>query len=154
MVKLTDNDEAELEGVHLHLADTVVMAAKYTRVDFSVFDGLRSEAEQAQYVEARVSWTMKSMHLKQTDGYGHAVDLVPRVNGKLRWEWVPIYEVARAMRKAANELGVQLIWGGCWQVITGTSADPEELMKQYVTKCLRQGKKVRADGAHFELRVK
>ena len=54
--------------------------------DMSVFDGLRTEAEQRKNIRRGVSWTMNSMHLPQADGLSHAVDLVPYIEGALRWD--------------------------------------------------------------------
>jgi peptidoglycan L-alanyl-D-glutamate endopeptidase CwlK len=42
---------------------------------------------------------MNSRHLIRSDGFGHAVDLVPWINGKPRWEWKPIYHIAAAVRR-------------------------------------------------------
>ena len=106
---------AELEGVHPRLVAVVEHAIKITAVDFSVHDGLRTLEEQREYFRRGVSKTMRSKHLVQSDGYGHAVDLVPWINGKLRWEWEPIYHIAAAVGHAAKEQGVELIWGGNWK---------------------------------------
>lgn len=144
----------ELEGVHPDLVKVVHMAISTTEADFSVHDGLRTEAEQREYVATGVSHTMKSKHLKQADGYGHAVDLVPYINGKLRWEWPPIYKIFKAVREAADKLGVPIRWGGCWQTINTTTSDPEEFIRLYVKKRKAQGKKAFLDGPHFELRLR
>ncbi len=59
---------------------------------------------------------MRSKHLKQPDGYGHAVDLAPLVDGKPSWDWgKPYDDVSGAMKRAAAELGVEIQWGGDWK---------------------------------------
>src|SRR5690349_9518194 len=83
--------------------------ALFFRRAFAVHDGKRTPEEQRILVQSGASQTMKSRHLT-----GHAVDLVPVINGKLRWEWPPIYQIARAMKQAALELSVPIRWGGCW----------------------------------------
>lgn len=82
---LGSKSRAELKGVHPDLVGVVERAIQITTQDFSVHDGLRTEAEQREYVRTGASQTMNSMHRTQADGFGHAVDLVPFINGKLRW---------------------------------------------------------------------
>ena len=105
---------AQLEGVHPLLASVVHRAIKLTTQDFTVQEGLRSIETQRLYVKRGASRTMASKHLKQPDGHGHAVDLVPWLNGQPRWEWSLIWAIAQAVDAAATELKVSLIWGGVW----------------------------------------
>jgi peptidoglycan L-alanyl-D-glutamate endopeptidase CwlK len=105
---------ANLAGVHPDLSRVVKRAILISGQDFGVHEGLRSEATQAEYLRRGVTKTKNSKHLKQTDGFSHAVDLVPYLNGVLRWEWPLIYPIALAMRAAAVEYGVKLRWGGVW----------------------------------------
>jgi peptidoglycan L-alanyl-D-glutamate endopeptidase CwlK len=146
---------AELEGVHPRLQAVVRRAIELTEQDFGVHDGLRTEAEQREYVRRGVSQTMNSKHMKQADGYGHAVDLVPYVNGKLRWEWEPIYVIAAAVNQAARELNVSLRWGGCWDVsfntLQPTPAAMEAAVDAYVGRRRAAGKRSFIDGPHYEL---
>jgi len=144
----------ELEGVHPDLVRVVERAIEITQQDFSVHDGLRTIAEQRRYVEKGVSKTMDSKHLQQKDHYGHAVDLVPYINGKLRWEWDAIYPIARAVRKAATELGVKIRWGGCWRNITGTTLGLKFLRDEYAERRRKQGRRPSLDGPHFEIILK
>ena len=55
-------------------------------LDATVFDGLRTLPEQRENLRRGVSKTLKSKHLPQADGYGHAVDIVPIINGQLAWD--------------------------------------------------------------------
>lgn len=147
---------AELQGVHPRLVQCVHLAIKYTDVDFGVHDGLRTLAEQRNYVARGVSTTLNSKHLPQEDGYGHAVDLVPYINGKLRWEWPPIYRIAAAMHRAATELRVPLRWGGVWdrmfpQDYTGRAVDFEAAVEGYVARRRAMGRRAFLDGPHYEL---
>lgn len=146
---------AELEGVHPKLVDVVKRAIEITEQDFSVHDGLRTVAEQREYVRRGVSKTMNSKHMKQPDGYGHAVDLVPYINGQLRWEWKPIFVIAAAVHQAATELGVALTWGGCWDRnfadIGSTPAEIEKAVNAYVARRRGLGKTAFIDGPHFQM---
>ena len=148
---------AELAGVEPRLVAVVKRAIEITPQDFSVHDGLRTEAEQTNLVRSGASQTMNSMHRKQADGYGHAVDLVPFINGKLRWEWDAIYPIAAAVKFAAAELNVPVRWGGCWQFmsqIKGSTADDlKRAVEAYGAARRRAGKKVFTDGPHFEIPV-
>jgi peptidoglycan L-alanyl-D-glutamate endopeptidase CwlK len=146
---------AELNGVHPRLIKVVERAIELTEQDFGVHDGLRTPAEQQEYVRRGVSQTMNSRHMKQADGYGHAVDLVPYVNGKLRWEWEPIYVIAAAVNQAARELNVSLRWGGAWDLNFLTIQPTPEAMRRavdgYVERRRKAGKRAFIDGPHYEL---
>lgn len=153
---LGNKSRAELVGVHPQLVKLVERAIAITGQDFSVHDGLRTEAEQREYVRRGVSKTMNSKHRKQADGFGHAVDLVPFINGQLRWEWRPIFVIASAVRAAAVELGVDLIWGGVWdrdfETLAGSPKDMEIAVNAYVARRRGVGKTAFIDGPHYELR--
>jgi peptidoglycan L-alanyl-D-glutamate endopeptidase CwlK len=143
-----------LRDAHPDLQDVVRLAIGYSTQDFTVYEALRTIEQQKKYVSAGASWTLKSKHLKQPDGYAHAVDLVPYVNGKLRWEWPLIYPVAAAVRKAAVELQVPIKWGGTWSVINdlpAAEAEIESAVEEYCAECLRNGRRATIDGPHFEL---
>ena len=119
-------------------------------------DGLRTLAEQKRYKARGVSKTLRSKHLRQRDGHGHAVDLVPYINGKLRWEWEPIYEIAAAMHLAAKELGVRLRWGGVWDLVfndmnAATARTAKIAVNAYVGRRREAGRRAFIDGPHFEL---
>lgn len=147
----------ELSGVHPNLVAVVERAIQVTPQDFTVFDGLRSPGEQSAMVASGASTTMNSKHLRQADGFSHAVDLVPWIAGKPRWDWAPIYHIAAATQAAASELGVKLRWGGVWdRAFLDLTPGPEGLRREveaYVRrrKKLRPGKAVFLDGPHYEL---
>lgn len=145
----------ELIGVHPSLVEVVHEAIKTTLVDFSVHDGLRTITEQKEYVRRSVSKTMNSKHMKQSDGFGHAVDLVPYINGKLRWEWRPIYHIAAAVQTSAEKLGVQLCWGGVWDHLLHELPDGADALERavnaYVDRRRKAGKAAFIDGPHYEL---
>ncbi len=103
--------------------------------------------EQERLVARGASKTMESLHLK-----GHAVDLVPYINGKLRWEWPPIYNIAEAVRTAAKERGTPIRWGGAWDVdFTNSEISTEDMVAGYVCRRQCAGKSAFIDGPHFEL---
>ena len=145
--KLGTRSRAELKGVHPDLVAVVERAIQLTVQDFGVHDGTRTLAEQKKFVASGASKTLDSRHLT-----GHAVDLVPFINGQLRWEMEPIYRIADAVRIAANELGIPIRWGGAWDVMLTEETDPpDELVDDYVARRKVAGKKPFIDGPHYEL---
>lgn len=138
---------AEIAGVHPDLVAVVQRALVLSPMDFAVHDGTRTEAEQRELVERGASQTMASRHLT-----GHAVDLVPYVGGKLRWDWPLLYQVAAAVRAAAVEHAVPIRWGGAWDVtLTDTTEEPEAVSAGYAARRRARGRKPFLDGPHFEL---
>jgi peptidoglycan L-alanyl-D-glutamate endopeptidase CwlK len=145
--KLGNRSLKELEGVHADLVAVVKRAIEITVQDFSVHDGIRTLEDQRRLVERGASQTLNSRHIT-----GHAVDLVPYINGRLRWEWDPIYDIAEAVRIAAREKDIPLRWGGAWDVIlTEMDDSPEDLVIDYTARRRRAGKKAFVDGPHYEL---
>jgi peptidoglycan L-alanyl-D-glutamate endopeptidase CwlK len=145
--ELGDSSLREMQGVHPDLVSVVKRAIQLTVQDFAVHDGMRTLEEQKRLVESGASQTLDSRHIT-----GHAVDLVPYVNGKLRWEWDPIHRIADAVRQAARELNVPIRWGGAWDIdFTGSAEHPEDLVADYSARRRRAGKKAFLDGPHYEL---
>lgn len=110
--RLSANSLAKLNGVHPDLVKVVKRAIEITERDFVVTEGLRNITRQKALYNQGATRTMNSRHLT-----GHAVDLVPiDETGKITWEWKPYYfEVEKAMKAAAKELGVKIEWGGDWK---------------------------------------
>jgi len=97
-----------LSGVHPDLVAVVKRAIQITEVDFTVIEGLRSRERQKQLVAKGASKTMNSRHIT-----GHAVDMVP---WPIDWNDLKRFEImADAMKQAAEELGVDVEWGGDWR---------------------------------------
>jgi len=140
------NSEKELFGVDTRLVRAVHRALEISTVDFAVHDGIRTSEEQKKLVAAGASKTMKSKHLD-----GRAVDLVPVINGKLRWEWPAIYPIAMAMKQAAEEQGLSLTWGGVWSRRLEDLSDLEKDVAAYVEERKALGLSAFLDGPHFEI---
>lgn len=103
-----------LKGVHPDLVKVVMRAIELTTVDFTVLEGLRSTERQRTLVDAGASWTLNSRHIT-----GHAVDLGAWVDDQVDWSW-PLYDkIAKAMKTAADELKIKIVWGGSWKVKDG-----------------------------------
>lgn len=153
MYKLGNTSKMRLEGVDPRLAKCVERAIKISKQDFSVHEGVRSLQTQREYVRRGVSQTMNSRHLRQSDGYAKAVDLVPYAGGMLRWEWALIWPIAEAMRTAAIDIGVPIRWGGGWfrlDKIT-TPAGVKRAVDAYAAQCRANRKPAFLDGPHYEI---
>jgi peptidoglycan L-alanyl-D-glutamate endopeptidase CwlK len=98
-----------MHGVHPDLVKVVMRAIKITEVDFGVTEGMRTVEKQREYVARGASKTMKSRHLT-----GHAVDLAAYVGGAVSWDWPHYHKIAAAMKSAAKEHEVAIVWGGDW----------------------------------------
>jgi peptidoglycan L-alanyl-D-glutamate endopeptidase CwlK len=113
MYSLGKQSIAKLDGVHPDLERVVRRAIEITAQDFSVAEGVRSVA-QAQFNAAAGTGVVNSLHIRQPDGYAHAVDLWPL---PLDWRDIPSFErVASAMFQAADELNVLIQWGADWDM--------------------------------------
>lgn len=99
-----------LEGVHPDLVKVVKRAIEITDVDFTVLEGLRDLKRQKVLFAQGATTTLNSRHIT-----GHAVDLGAMVGGSVRWDWPLYHRVADAMKRAAAELNVPIVWGGDWR---------------------------------------
>src|ERR1043166_506704 len=99
---------------HPDLVRVVKRAIGISSVDFGVPEkAWRTLEEQREKVAQGVSKTLHSRHLIQPDGHGHAVDLVPWIDGAFTWQHSsPFYEIARSMQAACKTEAVSLTWGG------------------------------------------
>ncbi len=110
MFKLGKRSIERLQGVHPDLVRVVERAIDLTPVDFTVLEGLRSPERQQTLVASGASQTLNSRHIT-----GHAVDLGAWVDNQVDWSW-PLYtKIANAMKAAATELGIPIVWGGDWK---------------------------------------
>lgn len=131
---------SHLRLVHPALVAVVNHAIQVTEQDFTVVEGVRSVEQMcinygkgrtaaeclikgvpgryAQPGIAKVTWLnhpLQSKHGLNHDGFGHAVDLAPWVNGSIDWNSLPrFHAIAEAMLGAAAALNTPIIWGGSW----------------------------------------
>lgn len=104
---------SRLEGVHpalVRVAQNVLAHA-----DCSIVYGMRTPAEQQILFDQKLSKTLASKHLMQPDGWCHAIDFAPFVNGAIPWDKKHyFYHFAGIVLTVADIQGVQLRWGGDW----------------------------------------
>lgn len=151
--KLSQRSKDRLEGVHPDMAATVRQAIALSNIDFGVSEGVRTLGRQRQLVARGASQTLKSKHLLQEDGYGHAVDLFAYIDGNVDWTLSLYDDIADAMKEAASITGAKLRWGAAWQIddITSWQGTMEEAMNEYIDLRRSQGRRPFIDGPHFEL---
>jgi peptidoglycan L-alanyl-D-glutamate endopeptidase CwlK len=102
---LNERSLNNLQGVHPDLVRVVKRAAE--REPFIVTEGLRNLDRQKKLKSAGKSWTLNSRHLT-----GHAVDVV---DPDARYDIPDMTNIAAAMKGAAKELGIPIVWGGDWK---------------------------------------
>ena len=146
--KLSTKSQERLIGVEPELKEIVYEAIKFTKVDFGVIEGLRTEEKQKQLVESGASQTMKSKHLD-----GRAVDLMAYIGGRGSWELNVYDEIADAMKEASIKVDVAVRWGAAWTVtdIREWKGTMEEAMNSYIDTRRGQGRRPFIDAPHFEL---
>lgn len=150
MFELSQRSLDRLDGVDERLVRVVCRAIQLSDTDFGVIEGVRTVEKQKELVEKGASQTMKSKHID-----GLAVDLMAYVGGRGCWE-INVYDnIADAMKKAAEEEGVQIRWGAAWHIndIREWEGTMEEAMNDYIDTRRSEGKRPFIDGPHFELMI-
>jgi peptidoglycan L-alanyl-D-glutamate endopeptidase CwlK len=143
------SSEKELVGVDERLVKVTRLALELSTQDFIVFDGLRTKAEQAALKKAGKSQTLHSRHL-----YGLAVDLVPYIDGRPKWDWEGCAKIAFAMDQAATVMGFSTLitWGGAWDRTLGDFGGELSLyMAEVEAYKKRHAGPDFIDGPHFQI---
>ncbi len=95
-----------LKGVHPDLVKVVERAIAICSHDFTVIEGVRTVERQRALLAEGHTRTMRSRHIT-----GHAVDLAPW-DGGINWQdLMKFRQVGHAMRTAAADLDIPLVWG-------------------------------------------
>lgn len=133
MYKLSNRSLQRLYGVDNGLVRVVKRAIELTTQDFMVTEGLRTReqccinygkgrteqqctlkgvpAKYAQPAVSKVTWLNNPFASKHVTG--KAIDLVP-----YPVDWNDLHKfhtIALAMKQAASELNVKIVWGGDWK---------------------------------------
>lgn len=131
--KLGERSLKNLQGVNPDLVKVIKTAITNSPVDFTVVCGLRTTAEQqAIYAQGRTkpgNIVTKADGIRnlsnhqdeadgKKDGLGSAVDLYPFFLGKVQVnhkDTIPrLRDIAAHIKNTANELGIEIEWGGDW----------------------------------------
>jgi peptidoglycan L-alanyl-D-glutamate endopeptidase CwlK len=161
-----------LNRVHPKLVAVVQRAIQISVVDFGLPDASARTAEEqnALFRQGRSQkdgYKNKSNHQVKSDGFGHAVDLVPWVptgrNNAYQFDWndwIFFYQIAGAMGIASRELRTELVWGCAWDRLMSAYTPPvksvhvaaEAMKAESRAYTIRHPGKDFLDGPHFELR--
>lgn len=107
---LNERSEKALIGVHPKLIKIARRASETSEVEFIVTEGVRTLERQKMLFAKGATRTMNSKHLE-----GRAFDVAAVIDGEVRWDW-PLYaKIAKAIKEAASEQGVVIVWGGDWR---------------------------------------
>jgi peptidoglycan L-alanyl-D-glutamate endopeptidase CwlK len=146
-----------LDDCHPDLAAVIERAIQLSRVDFTVMETLRTHQRQRHLKRTGKSQTLNSRHLpkvpKNTPEIGstsHAVDLGAWVNGTVNWDWEFYFNIANAVKAAAEELSIPIKWGGSWSYLHKCE-DARQAHTAYIQNKKAMGQKSFPDGPHFEL---
>jgi peptidoglycan L-alanyl-D-glutamate endopeptidase CwlK len=113
-----------MEGLHPDLIRVLNRALQTSQTMFVVTEGLRSPERQKELKRIGATKTLKSRHLKQADGYGHAFDFYAYVDtnkdGKITFfeEMANVrlmLGIADSIKKAAVDEKVSITYGGDWR---------------------------------------
>ena len=119
-----------LKGLHPNLVKVLSEAVKNSPVDFTITEGVRTDKRQQElYAQGRTKpgvivtnkngTTNKSNHQPKSDGYGHAVDLYPFVDGSVRVNEkyvVPkLIQITNHIKSVAFNLGIGIVCGIDWK---------------------------------------
>lgn len=132
---LSDLSLSRLDGVDSRLVKVIKRAIELTEVDFMVVQGKRTKEQAwenwgkgrtvaelkakgvptfyAQPDKAKVTWLSNPLGSKHISGTAVDVSPVPYATYK---DDIPRHKkMAEAVKKAAEELGVSIVWGGDWK---------------------------------------
>lgn len=107
--RFSSRSRSAMKGIHPDLRKVLDEAMRTTHIDFMVIEGLRTKERQLELFDQGATKTMRSRHLT-----GHAVDLVPFVDGKVSWHWPMYNQLSPVIFRAAEKVGVPIEWGGKW----------------------------------------
>lgn len=109
MYSFSNRSKERLKGVDNSLIKVMEESIKNSPYDFSITEGIRTPERQKELYDSGKSLTLNSKHL-----VGKAVDIAVFVDGKITWDFKYYKPVAEHIKKVAQSLGVNIIWGGDW----------------------------------------
>lgn len=127
MAKLGTGSVNALKGVHPDLILVMSTAICDTPIDFTIIEGVRTTKRQQDiFAQGRtkpgkiVTYAdgvkNKSNHQVKSDGFGHAIDFCPYINGKLDWNNHNNFKIiADHIVATGKRLGVKVTAGFYWK---------------------------------------
>ena len=115
MFSLGKRSEQILNNANPDLQKVVKLALAFGIIDFSVIESFRDKDTQNRYHQqgkSKLPWP----HGKHNKNPSDAVDLVPYINGKISWDSRHCTFLAGVILAAAKCIGVEIRWGGNWDM--------------------------------------
>lgn len=118
--------ESRLDQVHPTLVLVMRESLAYGIMDFAITEGHRDEETQNKYYYAKPS----KSKVKFPDGKHNkipalAVDVVPYIKGDASWHNLHCCILAGVILSAAAKLGIEVRWGGNWNMDSEPITDQE-----------------------------
>lgn len=113
--KLGKHSLERLSTCSITMQGIVKKAITLTGMDFGVLEGHRGEKRQNMLFDngrSKLRWPDGKHNKKPSD----AADIAPMVNGRVSWHIGHCCLIAGAMFAAASILGVEIRWGGNWDM--------------------------------------
>lgn len=107
----SERSKTNLSEVNPKLQAVATCALQHTPVDFVVIDGGRTPEEHKNNLAKGKSWIKRSKHQD-----GLAIDVAAYMNGKITYDPLPYYDIAKAFKFCSVQLDTPIIWGGDWRV--------------------------------------
>lgn len=115
----SNKSKEKLRTVNGKLCEVCKRTLSYGVMDFTIIEGVRSRAKQDRLYElgnSKVRWPDSKHNVKEENDLARAVDLAPFVNGKVSWKIEHCLVLAGLVLGAGKELGVDIRWGGNWDM--------------------------------------
>ena len=145
MYSLGKQSLTNLNGVLPELVRVIEKAIINFPCDFSVTAGVRTyEQQHALWLKGRDPITgkvinpklvvtnddggiKKSNHQLHADGFGHAVDINPFINGEIDWNDTHKFmqPLAKHILNVGSKMGLIITWGGNWTIAKEGIVDPD-----------------------------
>ena len=110
LFRFSKRSKDNLKGVHPDLIAIAYRALSLSPYDFGITDGVRSLDRQRLLLQEKKTQTLASKHLT-----GDAIDFAVWIEGRLNWEFRYYAQVSAAFKRAAEEYGIVIRWGGDWR---------------------------------------
>lgn len=122
---------SKLESVNPCLVEVIKEAIQSTSIPFIITEGIRTTERQKElYAQGRTTpgqivtncdgIKVRSKHQLKENGYGHAVDLYPYINGNIRIHETYVAEslqiIAEHIQTTAQKMNILITWGGDWKM--------------------------------------
>ena len=107
----------KLQEVRPSLRRVPELALSWGIMDFSVYEAIRSKAQQNRFYDigkSRVRWPNGAHNIRNPGDLANAFDLVPFINGRASWLRVHCVALSGILLAAAAVLGEDIRWGGNW----------------------------------------